>query len=261
MIMRPTGLVLLPLIVVMFYVPQVRAAPAGLALDGYATSVDVNEEPCFPCLPTHNRSAYLTTTHANDVIVVVAQCGFSRDCSGCADINCDVNSTVDNITSVTDDGGHAWSLRVEYKPQSSRPIWEYYTIARDPLSSDKISVTWSGYRGVVGFVAFGVSGANIQHPWDPSRNLPVIATGPSVTLSVAGAQDFLIVSTAINDDQNCQNITPFQNIANYVYAQAETDYYVTPIGGSNTATFVCNDSSPWVLLGDALQGPPGHGGR
>jgi len=250
---RLCGVVLLPLIAMLIYVPPVSAVPPSIRLDGVAMG---NSYGCRNC----TVSAVLTTTNGNDVIVVIAQCGIFGNCAAC----CPSPSSVDNITSIVDDGGHAWTLRAAYKPTSERPIWEYYTIADSPLSSDQINVTWSGSNVMAGFVALGISGANTQHPWDPSRKLPAeeaLYSGCTdlrtctINFSPVAAQDFVIVSTAINDDQSCQSISPFQNIANSNYHQAETDYLVTHTGGSNSVSFTCSESSPITILGDALQGP------
>jgi len=248
-----SGIVLLPMIVMLVYVPQVYAVAPSIDLDGVAIGSTFDHN-------IRTASATLTTTIANDVIVVIAQCGIFQNCGSC----CPSPSSIDNITSIVDDGGHAWTLRAAFTPQHGRPIWEYFTVADSPLSSDRINVTWSGSNPFVGFVALGISGANTEHPWDASRNLPVEeafssgCTDPracTISFSAVGAEDFVIVSTAINDDQSCQGISPFQNAASAVFGQAETDYLITRIGGSNRVSFTCSDSSPVTILADALQGP------
>ena len=241
------------------YLPQVYAVAPTMTLDGVAigNSYICNTSFCFStCSSYYNctASARLTTTNSNDVIVVIAQCGFTGSCGPC----CSSDSSVDNITSIVDDGGHTWTLRAAYTPPHGRSIWEYYTVADSPLSSDMINVTWSGSNTPVGFVGLGINGANTQHPWDPSPKLPAEENAPfsgTINFSPVAAQDFVIVSTAINDDQSCQGISPFQNMANAIYGQAEIDYLVTRIGGSNSVSFTCSDSDPTTILGDALQGP------
>ena len=248
-----SGVLLLPLIVILVYVPQVYAVAPSIKLDGVAIGSAFDNS-------NRTASATLTTTNANDVVVVIAQCGIFQNCASC----CPSPSSVDNITSIVDDGGHTWTLRAAYTPPHGRPIWEYFTIADSPLSSDRINVTWSGSNPFVGFVALGISGANTQHPWDPSRKLPATEALSSgcidprictISFSAVGAEDLVIVSTAINDDQSCQGIPPFQNLGNAISGQAETDYLITRIGGSNRVSFTCSDSSPVTVLGDALQGP------
>src|SRR2546430_5181751 len=258
-------IVLLPLIAILVYVPSVNAAPPSMSLDGVAigNSYSCDTSSCSSLCSNHincSASATLTTTDANDVIVVIAQCGIFANCGS----NFPTPSSVDNITSIVDDAGHTWTLRAAYTPPHGRPIWEYYTVADSPLSSDRINVTWSGSNVFVGFIALGVSGANTQHPWDPSRKLPAEAALFSgcavprtctIDFSAVGAEDFVIVSTAINDNKSCQGISPFQNLASAISGQAETDYLITRIGGSNRVSFTCSDSSPVTVLGDALQGP------
>src|SRR6266571_167611 len=248
-----SGVLLLPLIVILVYVPQVYAVAPSIKLDGVAIGSAFDNS-------NRTASATLTTTNANDVVVVIAQCGIFQNCASC----CPSPSSVDNITSIVDDGGHTWTLRAAYTPPHGRPIWEYFTIADSPLSSDRINVTWSGSNPFVGFVALGISGANTQHPWDPSRKLPVEEAQSSgcsdlrtctLGFSPVAAQDFVIVSTAINDDRSCQGISPFKNAANSNFGQAETDYLITRIGGSNAISFTCTNSSPMTILGDAIQGP------
>jgi len=262
---RLSGIVLLPLIAILVYVPSVNAAPPSMSLDGVAigNSYSCNTSSCSSLCSNHincSASATLTTTDVNDVIVVIAQCGIFANCGS----NFPTPSSVDNITSIVDDAGHTWTLRAAYTPPHGRPIWEYFTVADSLLSSDRINVTWSGSNAYVGFVALGVSGANTQHPWDPSRKLPAEQTLSSgctdprtctINFSPVAAQDFVLVSTAINDDQSCQGISPFHNLANAIYGQAETDYLVTRIGGSNAVSFTCSNSSPVTILGDGLQGP------
>ena len=152
---RLSGIVLLPLIAILVYVPSVNAAPPSMSLDGVAigNSYSCNTSSCSSLCSNHincSASATLTTTDANDVIVVIAQCGIFANCGS----NFPTPSSVDNITSIVDDAGHTWTLRAAYTPPHGRPIWEYFTVADSPLSSDRINVTWSGSNVYVGFVAW-----------------------------------------------------------------------------------------------------------
>jgi hypothetical protein len=224
------------------YVPQAHAGRPSMALDGF-WSMCPNPKTRI-CL-NFDTIASLTTTHANDVLVLVAQSKGGGN----------------NLTSVVDVGGHVWTLRAIINGRN--PIWEYYTIADSPLSSDRISVTWTnGHTDAYSaFVVFGVSGANTHNPWAP--RFPVEMTGwdgSSVALSAAGSGDFVIVSTAVNDAPPCfttTNILPFQNIGEIgggVYGEA--DYSITSIGEAKTVSFSCNPySDPATFLGDALRGP------
>ncbi|TMI59512.1 hypothetical protein E6H14_03260 [Candidatus Bathyarchaeota archaeon] len=196
---RHATIVLFPLIAILVF-PQVGATPPSMTLDGQVSS--------GACESNGTCTLTLSTANPEDVIVLVAQCVAFLSC----------NAT---ISSVSDSDGHTWTLRAVYTP--SREIWEYYTIANSPLSSDRITVNWSGSGGLE-FAAFGVSGANTRHPWDPSPRLPLEEAASSsicyvnsqgfticnVTFSAVGAQDFVIVSTAVNDDQVCQVTLPLR---------------------------------------------------
>lgn len=238
---------LMAIMSMLIFLPQASAASPTMALDGVA------KFGCS-CDGIASASVMLTTTHSNDVIVVIAQCGFAGWCD-------------DNISSIVDGGDHVWTLRLNYRPYpNGRPVWEYYTVADTPLSLDVITVTWSGAEAVW-FVAFGVDGANVRHPWDSSQGLPAarvpscisnnsaanytVCTG---TFSVVGAQDFVLVTTPINDDQACQFTSPFQNL-NAFDGAGETDFLITRIGGSNSVAFTCNNTDPVFFLADAIHGP------
>jgi len=238
---RHATIVLLPLIAILVF-PQVGATPPNMTLDGQVSSGACES----------NGTCTLSTANPEDVIVLVAQCVAFLSC----------NAT---ISSVSDSDGHTWTLRAAYTP--SREIWEYYTIANSPLSSDRIAVNWSGSGGLE-FAAFGVSGANTRHPWDPSPRLPLEEAASSsicyvnsqgftictVTFSVVGAQDFVIVSTAVNDDQVCQVTSPFTNLDGYD-GTVGLDYAITNLGGLKPRSFMCANSDPVLFLVDALTGP------
>ncbi len=240
---RLAGLGLLSLVAMLGFVSQVRAAPPTMALDGFWSLC-----PNRQCSSNPSAIASLTTTHDDDVIVLLAQSKFGRN----------------TVTSVVDNDGHIWTLRAVISGRN--PIWEYFAIANSPLSSDRINVTWAKtpFIGYDAFIVFGVSGANIHNPWVPK--FPVEITGwdgSSVAVSVAGAEDFVIVSTAVNDAPPCfttTDITPFRNIGEIgagVYGEA--DYFIASTGGSTTVSFFCNPhSDPMTFLGDALRAPVGQ---
>src|SRR6266568_5196827 len=133
---RRVSCAIMTIMPMLIFLPQASVTSPTMTLDGVAE---------FGCFCPGIASVLLTTTHANDVIVVIAQCGFT----GWSD---------DNVTSIVDGGGHVWTLRLGYRPYpNGRPVWEYYTVVDSPLSSDIITVTWSGTTSAVWFVAFGVS--------------------------------------------------------------------------------------------------------
>ncbi len=238
---RLIGVALLALMVMLVYVPQVHAGVPAMALDGF-WSMCPNPKTRV-CL-TFDTIGNLTTTQANDVLVLLAQSKLGN-----------------NVTSVSDTDGHVWILRAV--TNGFYRIWEYYTIADAPLSSDRISVTWTnGYTDAYSaFVVFAVSGANTHSPWAP--NFPVERTGWNggpVALPTAGSGDFVIVSTAVNDAPPCYlttDILPFQNIGEIGWGvYGEADYFITGMGASKNVSFSCNPySDPETLLGDALRSP------
>jgi hypothetical protein len=241
--LKIVSLTLFSIIATLAYIPHVQAAIPGMVLDGsWSMCPNPKTRTCF----TFDTVANLTTTHANDVLVLVAQSKFGAS----------------NVTSVFDDGGHVWKLRTVI--HGNNPIWEYYSIADSPLTADRISVTWNNGQtnpGVAAFAVFGVSGANTHDPWAP--RFPVERKnwdGRPVSLSVTGTGDFLIVSTAVNDAPPCYtttNISPFRNIGEIGWGiYGEVDYFTTHIGRPTIVSFSCDPySDPMTFLGDDLRGP------
>lgn len=156
----------------------VPAAP--LALDGYATaeaSEVVGGGPHF-WIPITATEVTLSTTQADDVIVVGVVCGGYYNLS--------------TVTSITDTAGLTWKKRNQryqtggYKSGSSTTVnqglnieiwWAHAPTALtgdvitintndpDTASADVEGNVLSG-NGSVSVVAFGVSGANYTTPWD-----------------------------------------------------------------------------------------------
>jgi hypothetical protein len=242
MMLKILGLTLVSVVMMLAYLPYVHATVPGMALDGFWSMCPAKSRTCV----TPPTVANLSTTHTNDVLVLVAQSKFGAS----------------NATSVVDDAGHVWKLRAVINGKN--PIWEYYTTAVSPLTSDRITVTWSNGETIpdlVGFVVFGVSGANTHEPW--SSRFPVERTnwnGGPISLSLPGTGDFLIVSSAVNDAPPCYtttDISPFQNIGEIgagIYGEA--DYFVAGVGRPTTVSFSCNPySDPMTFLADDLRGP------
>src|SRR5437879_13542474 len=123
-----SGVLLLPLIVILVYVPQVYAVAPSIKLDGVAIGSAFDNS-------NRTASATLTTTNANDVIVVIAQCGIFQNCGSC----CPSPSSLDNITSIVDDGAHPWTTPAAYTPQHGRPTQEDLTSPDPPRSSGTVN--------------------------------------------------------------------------------------------------------------------------
>ena len=237
LIQRNVSLVLVCLTEILFVVPHAHAAPTNMSLDG-SWSICSLRHQCYQS----NDNASLTTTQANDVIVLIAQ----------------VKGDGNTVRSVSDAEHHVWTLRAAIPL-----IWEYYAIAEKPLISDKINVTWqypNPSADAISFIVFAVSGANVHAPWAP--NFPVERTswnGSSVPFApAAGLGNFVIVSTAVNDAPPCYrttNISPFRTIGEIgegIYGEA--DYLLTGVGSPHTVSFSCDPySDPMTFLADDLR--------
>src|SRR5207237_9063093 len=131
---------------------------------------------------------------------------------------------------------------------------------------DGSTASMSGAEAVLQ-LAFCLEEPNVPHPCGSSHSLPAsrvpscisnnseanytVCTG---TFSVVGAQDFVLVTTPIDDDQACQFTSPFQNL-NAFDGAGETDFLITRIGGSNSVAFTCYNTDPVFFLADAIHGP------
>ena len=136
-----------------------HGAFAALALDGSAYADTTYGQA--------STSTALTTTQANDVIIVEAFVGNN-----------------DTITSVSDTAGLAWQRRIQYINSGNNGVdmEEWYATSSSPLSADAITVTASNGTGGLYFDAFGVSGANTSIPLFAAS--PVgSSSGGSVSLS------------------------------------------------------------------------------
>src|SRR5256712_5565789 len=214
-------------------IPQaVRAAPS-LGLDGIG-------KPSGCC-----GSILLTTNNANDVIIVIIECGY-RSCNG-------------NVSSVTDSSGLSYTLRISYAPNDR--LWEYYAVAPTPLSSDNITILVSGF--LIGWMAFAVKGANIATPFDIAPSLPATISCPGApgrndcTVSAGtSAVDFVIASTAINDADACAASTGFTEVTP-AGGSLDIDYQIFDTLGAQTY-FTCSGTDPTAIVLDALTSSNPH---
>jgi len=213
--------------------PHVVSATPSLGLDGVG-------KPGGCCV-----SELLTTNNANDVIVVVVECGY---------ISCS-----DNVSSVTDSSGLDYTLRASFAPNDR--LWEYYAIAPAPLSSDNITVLASGPR-FYGFMAFAIEGVNTATVFDASPSLPAVAAcagpGPNdCTVSAeTSAVDFVIASTAINDAGACTASTGFTEVTP-AGGSLDIDYQIVDTLGAKTY-FTCSGTDPTAIVLDALTSSNPH---
>jgi parallel beta-helix repeat protein len=169
--------------------------------------------------------------------------------------------------SVTDTQGLSYTQRFSYTA-SAYKIWEFYTVAQSPLSSDNITVSLDSSPNLLyGVEVFAVKGANTDAIFDPNPALPestsCLAPGPdnlvtysyNCSVSIATSnQDFLIASTAINDDRGCT--VPAGWSTTLGNGNFEVDYRV---GGAPNSSleFVCQDNDALALIVDAVQSATG----
>src|SRR2546422_1713140 len=175
-----------------------QAAATPLALDGVGTNTTCQAANC--------EAQLLTTTKGYDVVLLLAECGFTY---------CPIT-----ISSITDSSGLAFSQRVSYAPNDK--LWEYYARATAPLKSDNITVVFSCTPfcfALHGIQVLAIHGPNTREIFDPNPSIPAAEPCPGSscgTCSTDGGTcsasiqtstlDFVIVSTAINDAPPCGDI-------------------------------------------------------
>src|SRR5215469_16508618 len=112
-------------------------------------------------------TAGLTTTSANDIIVVVSSVEGRT-------------VTTPNVTSVTG-GGLTFSLRSRNNldtggASTGNPSCEvWWALASSPLSSSAFTVNYASTYDDAAVIAFGVSGCNTSAPWDSNVSLPKVS--------------------------------------------------------------------------------------
>ncbi len=204
----------------------------------------------------------LTTTTANDVIVVLAT---NEDAT---------NSAIRTVSSVTATGltfTKRSSLSLGSPTYQDTEVW--WAIASSALSAKVITVTLSGSTDDAALVAFGVSGANTASPWDPNVALPATATGnPATTPTVSGvstsnANDMILgfqgngngAAVTSTSETAGSGFTLIANINNngavnaddaaaeYKIVSATQSSISVPFGTATTA------NNYWMAIADAIQ--------
>ncbi|MCX6746691.1 MAG: hypothetical protein NTU63_00985 [Candidatus Pacearchaeota archaeon] len=231
--------------------------PIGTGIDGSASAASAANNGS-------SLTASLTTTQANDVIIVFA--GGSN--------------ASQTVTSITDTQGLDWIPRkaVQYTDATNSKIYieEWYAVASSALTADVINVTWSGMNTHV-FVAFGIMGANTTaiffdaNPSLPSNDSSTESSSSvSTILNTTNANDIIIAATiaARYSSTTCRTFTVgpgFTRIATQAGAAVEhctsmdtiyqnvstikTNLNVSE-GGSGTTT------NNFIILADAIMALP-----
>ena len=143
-----------------------QRAGGTLAIDGSANA---------QTLSGTSVAIALTTTQANDVIVVSALAN-----SG-------------GTVSVSDTSHLTWAQRAVVGQGGGTQINEFYAISSGVLTADSITVAITGSATVLYAAAFGVAGANAAAPYDPSPVNPNVAASGSCYLAAYNPNAMLLV--------------------------------------------------------------------
>jgi hypothetical protein len=231
---------------------SVQSGSSGsLALDGSTTAGSGGSAT------NSQTTGTLTTSHANDVIIVIASLS---DGNG--------GSTSSNTVSSVTATGLTFHLRQSVtnyvNPDYYADVEEWYAIASSTFSNTITVQTTASDRFTV--IAYGISGANTASPFDSNANANPTASGtsnaPSVTQSTSNANDMLITGLAVTQTPGTVSTFPsgYTNVADVQTAgsgsQAEgvSDYVVSSTQSNAAVSYSLSSSSnSWAMLADAIQ--------
>ena len=123
--------------------------------------------------PTTSASVTLTTSNANDVVVL------------------DIVQNGTAVSSVSDVAGLNWHQRA-VAGAAPYTIYEYYAIAPNALTADAITVNFAGAASYVDLNAFGVSGANTSSPFDSNVSVPAGPAASAGSITTSNTNDLII---------------------------------------------------------------------
>ena len=167
------------------YDSNLIAAPNFLKVNAQGLGIDGHNYLATPSV-TSSKTVSLTTSNANDLVIVYAVSGDSKDHQYFA--------PVQSVTA----SGLTFQLRHQYQVVSSASGWywdleEWYAVASSPLSSTAITITWSTQPASFIIVdAFGISGANNSSPFDSNAGLPSTSSGSFPSVSTSNTNDMII---------------------------------------------------------------------
>jgi hypothetical protein len=166
---------------------------------------------------------------------------------------------------VTDTAGLTWHFRAGvagrndgwYNPTPRDQLGEFWASSPSVLTSDTITESISGcastqYGGEYnGLQVFGITGANINNPFDPNISLPGTANNysntPSVTISTTNSNDMIM---AVAQQTSYGVLTPGPG---FIGAPSNTEYeFATSALTSFPATFGDNYVWYWEEIADAI---------
>jgi hypothetical protein len=206
----------------------------------------------------------LTTHKASDVIVVFASAVSTPEGS---------NSVPPAVTQIEDGSG---SLSFHYRDSFVTFVSdsfgnkfseeEWYAIAATPLADDPITVTLASQTSVLTIIAFAVSGANTNSPFDPNLPVPVGVSGTTQgTISAAVSTDCssdLIIGAAIDVDPllgTGQGFTLIQSDGGSLQATGQdpiAEYILVSAPQTKLDVSFASESQPfthtWLIIADAF---------
>lgn len=149
----------------------------ALALDGSAHAVDNTTGS--------DATVTLTTSSSNDVIVLMIT----------------INDTT--VSSVSSSNVTGWGLRKQQAVSGGGfYIEEWAGVAASPLSSEVITVTFTGTSEHCVIDAIGISGADTSTKWDSNGALPDGQTTGTCSITTTNSDDFLIGGYRFGSEQN-----------------------------------------------------------
>lgn len=170
-------------------------------LDGHALVADGATSYFYSGHTGAATPVTLTTTHANDVICVLAMT---------MDQNAGAAPSVSSITA----SGLTFARRKAINGSSSSggatslELW--YAVASAPFSGP-VTVNWSSVPTAMNVIAFGVANANTSAPFDANASLPAVSNvnPPTVSgISTTSADAFVITAWASSDEVLSEGGTP-----------------------------------------------------
>jgi plastocyanin len=231
-------------------IPHVKAI-GGLALDGSGFGSALSDS----C----SLTGTLSTVKNPDLIVALLV----------------MNDTTTTAT-VSDTAMLTWKMRSSQTGPSEVQIFFYYAIAPESLSADVVTFALSKATGADCY-ALGVSGADINVPFDQNLAMPSKASGDSTSWSIGyttnNPNDLLIILEGFCAQGTDVSGSPLGFTAGVGAANAEAHttncpanylqghtYYeiVSATQASTPVPWTFNtQSSPFAVIGDAIQSAPG----
>jgi len=185
-----------------------------------------------------------------------------------------INDTTTTVTRVSDTALLSWTLRASLAGPGNVQIVYYYAIASVALSADSVTFELSSAAVATICLDFGISGADTSVPFDPNVGIPNKNFGSSTTATLmyntSNPTDFLIILegfcaqgaagsgspsgfTAVNGG----NVRP-SNCAAEGFQSVIYDEIVSTAQSSSSVTWPFETaSSPFAVIGDAIQSAPG----